>query len=99
MFRFTPDSAFADSGVTQSTVRTLTDSLMTLDLRAKLDTVAVPTNILYGSRDWEYRGAAQRLNRLMPTSTLEVSAGGHELNNSTPTAFAEAIQQVVERVK
>ena len=99
MFRFQPDSAFADLGVTKSQVRTLTDSLMQLDLRAKLATVAVPTTILYGSRDWANRGAAQRLNRLMPQSQLEVLAGGHELNITQPQAFAEAIQQVVERVK
>ena len=99
MFRFQPDSAFADLGVTKSQVRTLTDSLMQLDLRAKLANVAVPTTILYGSRDWANRGAAKRLNRLMPQSQLEVLAGGHELNVTQPQAFAEAIQQVVERVK
>ena len=99
MFRFQPDSAFADLGVTKSQVRTLTDSLMQLDLRAKLANIAVPTTILCGSRDWANRGAAKRLNRLMPQSQLEVLAGGHELNVTQPQAFAEAIQQVVEQVK
>lgn len=101
VFGLIPARLFRKTGIPLSKKQTLRlmHSLKTLDLREGLGAVTLPGLILCGAKDKANLKAARQLQAVMPhTSLTIVPNGGHELNVTSPDAFAEAINRFLQRL-
>jgi len=60
-------------------------------LWGRLGELAMPTTVIAGERDWNYRALARRMVGLLPDAELVVVPGGHRLALESPAAVAEAL--------
>ncbi|MEX2514595.1 MAG: alpha/beta hydrolase [Candidatus Paceibacterota bacterium] len=74
-------------------------SILRDDQRAKLSEIAVPTQVIWGSRDRSTPLAeGEEIARRLPHSVLTVLDGGHYIFLDQPTAFADTLFSFVKRI-
>lgn len=88
LFRWMPDSAFSEMGISKCELLQLTHSMRTLDFTQKLNSIHCPVQIVCGEKDHANKRAAFQLHQLLPQSELHFIPGaGHEVNKSAPDAL------------
>lgn len=93
LFKFMPDSAFADMGLTKQDFISLTNSMTELNFTSRLDHVSCPVTVVCGERDCANRKASVKLTELLPNAEfVSVSNAGHEINVDAPDKLAEIIE-------
>ena len=93
IFRFLPNKAFADTGLSKQDFMTLTKSMAELNFTESLGKIRCPVTVLCGEHDRANRKAAVRLAELLPNAELVIVAGaGHEINLDAPEKLASIVQ-------
>lgn len=88
LFRWMPDKAFEEMGISKSDVIHLTHSMRDLDFTKELGKVQCPVTIVCGQKDLPNRKAARELQWLFPRAKLLIVPGaGHEVNKDAPGAI------------
>ncbi len=92
VFRFLPNRAFREMGLSKKDVITLTNSMADLDFREDLKRAACPALVLCGERDRANQAAAKGLQAGLPNAELvQVPGAGHEVNTDAPDALARLL--------
>lgn len=90
LFRFMPDTAFEETGLSKEHMISLTNSMLELDFTPRLGEVRCPTLVLCGEKDRTNVKAAQTLTQLIPGARFQTIPGaGHEVNRDAPEALTE----------
>lgn len=85
LFRWMPDKAFAEMGISKSDAIHLTRSMRDLDFTKELGKVQCPVTIVCGKKDTANQKAAQQLQQLLPHAEFQLVPGaGHEVNKDAP---------------
>lgn len=85
LFRWMPDKAFAEMGISKSDAIRLTRSMRNLDFTKELGKVQCLVTIVCGQKDTANQKAAQQLQQLLPHAELLLVPGaGHEVNKDAP---------------
>lgn len=93
LFRFMPDSAFREIGISKEGMILLQKSMLGLDLTPALGRIACPALIICGEKDRINRKAARELARRLPDARLEsIRNAGHEVNVDAPKELAELLK-------
>jgi pimeloyl-ACP methyl ester carboxylesterase len=94
LFRWMPDKAFADTGLSKRNTINLAHSMRELDFTGKLQEVKCPVTLLCGEKDRPNRAAAKQLKKLLPQAELLIVPGaGHEVNQDAPEVIVELLSR------
>lgn len=94
LFRWMPDKAFADTGLSKRNMINLAHSMRELDFTGKLQEVKCPVTLLCGEKDCPNRAAAKQLKKLLPQAELLIVPGaGHEVNQDAPEVIVELLSR------
>lgn len=94
IFRFLPDTAFADIGLKKADFLSLTASMAHLNFTERLKRVVCPVTVICGEKDSVNRKAAEKLAAQLPHAKfISVPDAGHEINADAPERFAELLLQ------
>lgn len=97
VFRFMPQSAFANTGFEKSDFLTLANSMTDLDFSDRLGGISCPVLVVCGEKDRANMKAAENLARLLPNAELKtVPNSGHEVNVDAPEALAKLIKEFIQ---
>ena len=92
LFRWMPESRFAEMGLSKRAMLQLTCSMRDLDFTERLETLCCPVKIVCGEKDYANRSAANRFTRLLPQAELYlIPSAGHEVNRSAPESIVELL--------
>ncbi len=92
LFRFMPQSMFAQTGFGKKNFLSLCKSMMALDFRGRLADVRCPALVLCGERDRANQKASRQLAELLPNARLHILANaGHEINLDAPRELASLL--------
>lgn len=92
LFRFMPQSMFAQTGFGKKDFLSLCKSMMALDFRGRLADVRCPALVLCGQKDHANQKASRQLAELLPNARLHILANaGHEINLDAPQELASLL--------
>ena len=100
LFRFMPDTAFADIGLKKADFLSLTSSMSRLNFTDRLDRIVCPVRVLCGEKDTVNRKAAEQLTEKLPCADFHAVGGaGHEINADAPEQFAKLLLPCLSPVR
>lgn len=92
LFRFMPESQFAEIGLGKKDFITLTNSMADMDFTDRLQRVGCPVDVLCGEKDTVNQKAAVKLaEKLSNAKFRTIKNAGHTVNTDNPLGLAEAI--------
>ncbi len=92
LFRFMPQKAFANIGISKKDVIKLAHSMRLLDLSKDLNKIKCPVTIICGEKDIINLKAAKKLSEILPQAELYIIPNvGHEVNKYAPEAIANIL--------
>ena len=92
LFRFIPQKAFENIGISKKDVIKLAHSMRSLDLRRDLNKIKCPVTIICGEKDIINLKAAKKLGKILPQAELYIIPNvGHEVNKYAPETIANIL--------
>lgn len=92
VFQLMPNRTFVGMGLSKQEFVALSKSMMELDFRQDLHSIACPVLVVCGERDRANKKAALELQMLLPQAELRILKGaGHEVNVEAPEALGAAL--------
>lgn len=93
IFRFLPNKAFADTGLSKRDFMTLTNSMAELNFTESLNKIRCPVTVICGEHDRANKKAAVRLAELLSNAEFVIVAeAGHEINLDAPEKLSAIVQ-------
>lgn len=94
LFRWMPEGAFRDWGLSKQDAIRLCRSMRSLDLSGRLHELTCPVTVLCGQRDRANLRAAREMHQAIPRSALRILPGaGHALDQEAPEAVAALLRE------
>lgn len=93
LFRFTPESAFQQTGFTKSDFISLCSTMAELDFSDLIHKVSCPTLIVCGEKDRANTGASVKLAGILDSKLIKILGAGHEVNVEAPEKLAEILKE------
>lgn len=101
VFKLMPPALLKKSGLDleKPQILQLMKEMSHLDLRYSLRQIEVPTLLLCGAKDRANLPATNEMSGLLPKATTKIIRNGkHELNRSSPDAFAAEVNKFIENI-
>lgn len=101
VFKLMPPALLKKSGLDleKPQILQLMKEMSHLDLQYSLRQIEVPTLLLCGAKDRVNLPATKEMSELLPNATTKIIRNGkHELNRSSPDAFAAEVNKFIENI-
>lgn len=94
VFRFMPEAAFAEMGMTKKGLIKICASMRHLDFTDKIKAIKCPVLVLCGEKDHANLKSAKLLKKKLHCAELSIIGNaGHELNVQVPERLAQVINE------
>lgn len=98
IFRFMPNSLFADMGFTKNDFISLTSSMADLDFTSHLSAIMCKSLIVCGTKDHANKKAAMQLSQKLSASELVfIENAKHEVNVDNPKVLREELKNFYDK--
>lgn len=93
IFKVMPKSTFNDIGISKDDFIKLSNSMINIDFKSKINDIKCPALIICGEKDKVNFKSAKQLNKNIKGSKIEIVEGaGHEINIEKPVELSQVIE-------